>query len=173
MEVIKEMAEKRVCGVARPVGIALGSNLGNSQQILNQVINKLKNLHKGPVSSFLQSSFYKTAPVDCPPGSPDFLNAVIQLETEHSASLLLKLLQNLEIASGRSSPYAKNAPRTLDLDLLYCNSLTLSLPELIVPHPRIRERLFVLMPLAEILPNIILPGWEKTAQEYLHDINKI
>ncbi len=154
-------------------GIALGSNLGDSDHILNEAIKHLKNIHQGPATSFLSSTFYKTAPVDCPPGSPFFLNAVIQINTSFSPRELFRFLQKMEQASGRFSPHPKNAPRTLDLDLLYCDTIILASSELELPHPRIQKRSFVLIPLSEILPNIILPGWEKTAQEYLCDINKI
>lgn len=150
-----------------PVGIALGSNLGKSDQLLRDAIAKLRKIHDGPASTFLVSSIYKTKPIDCPRGSPDFVNAVLQLETSFSPTDILSLLQKLELESGRPAVRKKNQPRTLDLDLLYYNSLILSTPELILPHPKMRERLFVLEPLVEILPNLILPGWQKTAQNYL------
>lgn len=155
-----------------PIGIALGSNLGESEKILEQSIKELKKLHEGSSAAFLVSSFYITDPVDCPSDSPLFLNAVIQLETSLPPLHLLHLLQDMEMKSGRSLPRSYHAPRTLDLDLLYYNSITMLAPPLELPHPRIRERSFVLKPLAEINPNIILPGWKQTAQYYLLNLGK-
>src|SRR3990167_627019 len=148
-------------------GIALGSNLGESKRVLAQAIEELKKIHTGAASSFLVSSFHETDPVDCPPHSPRFLNAVVQLETELSPNALIKILQRIELDSGRPALHSLNAPRTLDLDLLYCDTITLSTPQLILPHPRMFERLFVLAPLAEIAPELILPGKNQTVFEHL------
>lgn len=162
-------------------GIAIGSNLGNKTNIFLSVIKDLKKIHRGP-STFLSSSFYETEPLDCPKNSPLFLNAVVQLETEITPLELLQQLQSLEIAFGRPLHHAYNEPRTLDLDLLYCYCASplvssgiefscSSDSKLILPHPRIRERAFVLAPLAEIAPNLVLPGWEKTTKDYLFILN--
>lgn len=149
-------------------GISLGSNLGESDLILQNTIGRLQKLHMGDSSIFLISSFYKTAPVNCPPESPDFLNAVVQLETSLSSNQLIEVLQKLEAEAGRPPlPRIKNSPRTLDLDLLYHGTSILTTDLLILPHPKILEREFVLKPLSEIAPNLTLPGWEKTAEEYL------
>ncbi len=148
-------------------GISLGSNLGESDLILQNTIGQLQKLHMGDSSAFLVSSFYKTAPVNCPPESPDFLNAVVQLETSLSSNQLIQVLQKLEAEAGRPLPRIKNSPRTLDLDLLYHGTSILTTDLLILPHPKILERDFVLKPLSEIAPNLTLPGWEKTAQKYL------
>lgn len=153
-------------------GIALGSNLGNREKILQRAIQELRKIHIGPACSFLVSSFYETVPLHCPANSPLFLNAVLQLETTHAPLPILKLLQKLEIDSGRPTIRQKNAPRTLDLDLLYHGSSILVTPELELPHPRIHERLFVLEPLVEICPNLKLLTWNKTAKEYLLFIKK-
>ncbi|MFZ4116492.1 MAG: 2-amino-4-hydroxy-6-hydroxymethyldihydropteridine diphosphokinase [Chthoniobacterales bacterium] len=154
------------------VGIALGSNLGESEKILTLSIEELKKIHQGTDDTFRVSSFYKTAPVDCPPESPFFLNAVLELETKLLPHALLYFLRTLEKKSGRSFPYAYHAPRTLDLDLLYYDSITIFTPELELPHPRIRERSFVLKPLVEINPHLILPGWELSTQAYLKILEK-
>ncbi len=148
-------------------GIALGSNLGESKNILMWSIERLKKLHRGSLEKFLLSSFYQTTPLDCPPGSPLFLNAVLQLETDLAAEELLLFLQKLEEESGRPSSHAYHAPRTLDLDLLYYGSMELVTEKLELPHPRIRQRLFVLKPLVEIHPHLILPGWSSSAYSYL------
>lgn len=148
-------------------GIALGSNLGDSTTLLQQAIKQLQDLHIGPPQSFLLSSLYKTSPVDCPPGTPDFLNAVVQLESSLSPEELLLHLQSMEAKTGRHLPRTKNTPRTLDLDLLYFGTITQMTELLELPHPRICQREFVLRPLAEIAPNILLPGWEESAENYL------
>ena len=154
-------------------GISLGSNLGKSNFILRQAINQLQKLHTSRQNTFLISSFYKTNPINCPPDSPDFLNAVVQLETSLSSHELMKFLQQMEAEAGRPLPRVKNAPRTLDLDLLYHGRATLATDLLTLPHPRILEREFVLRPLSEIAPSLILPGWKKTAKEYLLNSNNI
>ncbi len=155
-------------------GIALGSNLGNSRKIFEQAIQQLNKIHNGLPDAFLVSSFYETIPVNCPPNSPNFLNAVIQLETSLSSYDLINFLQKIEAESGRPLPRIQNAPRTLDLDLLYHGTSTLATERLTLPHPRILEREFVLKPLSEIAPFFTLPGWRKNAKEYLLDsiINK-
>lgn len=147
------------------VGIALGSNLGDRHAMMTHAVEQLNRMHcKG---DFLQSSFIETNPIDCPPGSPRFLNAVTELDTILQPMRLLESLQQLEIAAGRPSDHQHHAPRSLDLDILYYGSQIFNDPKLQLPHPRIRERLFVLKPLVEIRPNIKLPGWDLTAIEYL------
>lgn len=150
-------------------GIALGSNLGDRSALLKDAISHLKAIHQG--GPFLVSTLHETEPVDCPPGSPCFLNGVVELETSLSPVELLAQLQNLEHSSGRPKEHGRNAPRTLDLDLLYCDGMTLHHDGLELPHPRITERLFVLTPLAEIRPNLMLPGWSMTCEEYLLEIH--
>ena len=153
-------------------GIALGSNLGDRCAILTEAIGHLRDLHGD--GEFLVSSFHETDPVDCPPGSPLFLNAVTELETSLPPLELLQRLQALEFTAGRPRVHGFNQPRTLDLDLLYCDEMTLLLPELILPHPRITERLFVLAPLTEIRPDLRLPEWDHSCAEYLFRIrNKV
>ncbi|MBU6411193.1 MAG: 2-amino-4-hydroxy-6-hydroxymethyldihydropteridine diphosphokinase [Verrucomicrobia bacterium] len=146
--------------------IALGSNLGDSRKIILDAMSRLEQFSDQPV---LRSSLWRTSPVLCPPGSPDFVNAVIGLiprpcETAHS---LLGKLQALEKDFGRAPAPALNAPRPLDLDLLAfgdeaCQSATLTLP-----HPRAHLRKFVLQPLAEIAPDFILPGQTRTVRQLL------
>jgi 2-amino-4-hydroxy-6-hydroxymethyldihydropteridine diphosphokinase len=134
--------------------IALGSNLNNPQQQLTDAIAALKQL---PNSEFIRASrFYQTAPVGFL-DQPDFLNAVVCIKTTLPAPALLKELQKIETAQGRVRGSEKNGPRTLDLDLLLYGDEVISTPELIVPHPRMYEREFVLMPLWEIAPDLKLP----------------
>ena len=151
-------------------GIALGSNLGDRHAFLNQAILNLKGLHER--GEFLASSFLETEPQDCPPGSPAFLNAVVELQTSLTPLLLLDCLQAFEIEASRSRDHGFHTPRTLDLDILYCNDLTFECPRLQLPHPRIRERYFVLKPLTEIRPDLILPGWSYRCDYYLLKLYK-
>jgi len=146
-------------------GIALGSNLGDRNAILKEAIGHLQSLHEE--GEFLVSSLHETEPIDCPPGSPLFLNAVVELETSLDPVILLRRLQSLEMASGRPEYRGINEPRSLDLDILYCDGMSLRISGLELPHPRISERSFVLTPLAEIRPDLKLPGWSHTCLEYL------
>lgn len=146
--------------------IALGSNLGDSAQILREATARLQALSEKPLR---RSSFWQTAPVDCPPGSPPFLNAVVALEPaagETPESLHAKL-QALEKEFGRRPKQLLNEPRPLDLDLIaFANEVRHS-PTLTLPHPRAHLRRFVLAPLAEIAPELVLPGQSKTVAALL------
>jgi len=148
------------------VGIALGSNLDERLHLLRSARLHLQGLHedRGP---FLCSRIYETEPVDCPPGSPLFLNAAIEIACTLPPLDLLAALQRIEQTLGRPKNHAFHAPRTIDLDILYYDNLHFSLPELTLPHPRISERAFVLCPLADICPERILPGWEKSIADRL------
>jgi 2-amino-4-hydroxy-6-hydroxymethyldihydropteridine diphosphokinase len=143
------------------VGIALGSNLDDRLENLRAARRHLLALHedRGP---FLCSRIYETEPVDCPPGSPKFLNAVIELSCTIPPLDLLEKLQRLEQFLGRPTNHGHHAPRTIDLDILYYDNLAFALPELTLPHPRIAERGFVLCPLADVAPDRILPGQNST-----------
>jgi 2-amino-4-hydroxy-6-hydroxymethyldihydropteridine diphosphokinase len=143
------------------VGIALGSNLHERLHLLRAARTQLYALHedRGP---FLCSRIYETEPVDCPPGSPFFLNAAIEIACTLPPLDLLARLQSIEQTLGRPRDHAFHAPRTIDLDILYYDNLHFTLPELTLPHPRISERPFVLCPLADICPDRILPGWKNS-----------
>ena len=151
------------------VGIALGSNLDDRLENLRAARRHLFALHedRGP---FLCSRIYETDPVDCPPDSPVFLNAAIELASTLPPLDLLKKLQAIEHLLGRPSNHAHHAPRTIDLDILYYDNLAFTLPELTLPHPRITERAFVLQPLADIAPTRILPGQIQTIATLLNKI---
>jgi 2-amino-4-hydroxy-6-hydroxymethyldihydropteridine diphosphokinase len=151
-------------------GIALGSNLGDKSTLLNLAIGHLMEIHDS--GDFLVSGFHETEPVDCAPDTPAFLNAVVEIGTSLHPLDLLHQLQQLEIRFGRPKDHTRNASRTLDLDLLYCDEMPLNHPELHLPHPRMTGRSFVLAPLVEIRPDLRLPGWDKTCKEYLSDIRK-
>jgi len=102
------------------------------------------------------SSLYRSAPVDA--GGPDYLNAVAEIATTLPPPALLHALQALEQAAGRERPY-RNAPRTLDLDILFYGDVRLESAALTLPHPRLHERAFVLLPLAELAPERVVPEW--------------
>ena len=130
--------------------IGLGANLGDARAALRSAVHAMAAL---PGTRLLRvSSLYRSAPVDA--GGPDYLNAVAELDTTLVPLELLHALQRIEQAAGRERPY-RNAPRTLDLDLLLYGTLRLDSAELTVPHPRMGERAFVLLPLAELAPPLV------------------
>ncbi len=146
--------------------VALGSNLGDPRQNILGAMRRLEGLSDGPL---LKSSLWQTMPVDCPPGSPLFVNAVVSLRPragETPESLLTKL-QALEKEFGRRPKKVLNEARPLDLDLIAFASAVRHSDFLVLPHPRAHERRFVLQPLAEISPDLILPGQRSTAAELL------
>ena len=135
--------------------IALGANLGDTQAALKQA---MASIHALPQCSIQKiSSLYKTAPLETLHGhSPgnDYINAVVEIETTLTAPTLLQHLQQIELNAGRERPHI-NAPRTLDLDLLLFGSGSIDSADLTVPHPRMWQRAFVLVPLAEIAPGLV------------------
>lgn len=133
--------------------VGIGANLGDAQASVLDALARLARLHG---STLLHtSSLYRTAPVDS--GGDDYINAVACIDTTLAAHDLLAALQDIEQAHGRERPY-RNAPRTLDLDLLLYGDEVIAGPTLTVPHPRMHERAFVLQPLLEIAPDIDIPG---------------
>lgn len=134
--------------------IALGANLGDARETVRQAMAGLDRL---PETRLLRtSSLYLTAPVGLL-DQPDFINAVAAVETTLPAAALLQALLEAEQQQGRVRSIA-NAPRTLDLDILLYGDLVLDTPALTLPHPRLHLRAFVLEPLAEIAPDLALPG---------------
>ena len=149
--------------------VALGSNLGDSRQNTLRGMRHLEELSDGPL---LKSFLWQTTPVDCPPGSPVFVNAVVGLiprAGETPESLLAKL-QALEKHFGRQPKQVLNEPRPLDLDLIAFGIETRATRELTLPHPRAHERRFVLQPLSEIAPDLILPGQSKSVARLLEQL---
>lgn len=146
--------------------ISLGSNLGDSARLLRAAVERLAEFS---VERPRCSSFWATTPVDCPPGSPPFVNAVALLvpPAGMAPEQLLAELQALEREFGRRRKVVLNEPRPLDLDLVWFGSETRSSPQLTLPHPRAHLRRFVLQPLAELLPEAVFPGQEKTVSELL------
>ena len=148
------------------VFVALGSNLGDSWRNILEGMARLQFFSDSPV---LRSSLWQTLPMDCPPDSPLFVNAVVGLipRDDETPKSLLEKLRALEIEFGRTPKKILNEPRPLDLDLIAFGAETRHSPELTLPHPRARERKFILQPLSEIAPAIILPGQDKTVAELL------
>lgn len=132
-------------------------------------MEKLQALSTTPL---LRSSFYETAPVNCPPGSGNFLNAVVAIVPQpgETPESLLAKLQSLEKESGRRPKIVLNEPRPLDLDLIAFKNETRATPALTLPHPRAHLRKFVLIPLAEIAPDLVLPGQTRPVLELLRDL---
>ncbi|MFC4278419.1 2-amino-4-hydroxy-6-hydroxymethyldihydropteridine diphosphokinase [Achromobacter aloeverae] len=131
--------------------IGLGANLGDAGATLRQALLELA--ASPGIAACEASPFYRTAPVDA--GGPDFVNAVARLRTTLAPLALLDLLQALEHRHGRERPY-RNAPRTLDLDLLLYGDRVMHDPRLTLPHPRLHERAFVLRPLLDLAPGLVL-----------------
>jgi 2-amino-4-hydroxy-6-hydroxymethyldihydropteridine diphosphokinase len=140
--------------------VALGSNLEPRRRHLLGAVAELAQLPR--TSVLATSSLLETAPVGCPAGSPGFLNGACLLETGLSPRALLAGLQAIEAAHGRRPGAPRNAPRTLDLDLVLHGDTVLAAPELTLPHPRAHERLFVLEPAAEIAPALRHPLLDRT-----------
>lgn len=132
--------------------IGLGSNLGDSGATLRIALKEIAALHG--VQACSASPYYRSAPVDA--SGPDFVNAVAALDTTLEPLQLLDALQAIELSHGRERPY-RNAPRTLDLDLLLHGDVVMDTQRLVLPHPRMHERAFVLRPLQDLAPSIVLP----------------
>jgi 2-amino-4-hydroxy-6-hydroxymethyldihydropteridine diphosphokinase len=147
-------------------GVALGTNLGDRFSNFRRARKEIGALDKvtGP---FLASAIYETEPVGCEPGAPKFLNAVIEFEYAGSAQELLGQLREIERAMGRPAAHEKNVSRPIDLDLLYFGPAEIEMPGLRLPHPRLSERQFVLRPLADIRPDLILPNQTEPIQVLL------
>jgi 2-amino-4-hydroxy-6-hydroxymethyldihydropteridine diphosphokinase len=146
--------------------IALGSNLGDSVANLRTAMQRLQTFSDQPL---LKSSLWESTPVDCPAGSPIFVNAAVGLiprSAETPESLLAKL-QALEKQFGRTPKKVLNEARPLDLDLIAFGNQIRTTAQLTLPHPRAHLRKFVLAPLAEIAPQFILPGQARPVAELL------
>lgn len=131
--------------------IGLGANLGDAAQAVRHAADAIAGT--SGIACLALSPLYRTAPVDS--SGPDYVNGVAVVDTTLSAPRLLAELQRIELAHGRTRPY-RNAPRTLDLDLLLYGDAFIDTPDLIVPHPRMHERAFVLRPLADLAPGLRL-----------------
>lgn len=134
--------------------LGLGGNIGDAKQILKDAIVCLAQHPQIEITA--RSCFYKTEPINAP--GDDYINCVIALETKLGPLPLLRHCQSVEAKFGRERPF-ENAPRTLDIDVLLYNDAIENHPDLILPHPRMTERLFVIIPLLEVAPNIEIPGF--------------
>lgn len=146
--------------------IGLGSNRGDSPRIVREAMLRLEAFAHGEVHC---SSLWRTSPVDCPPDSDDFINAAAAFEARQGLSpeTLLSALKALEKEYGRGAALVRNAPRELDLDLLLYDDQTRNSDSFVLPHPRAVDRLFVLAPAAEVLPDVIWPGTQQSIR-HLH-----
>jgi 2-amino-4-hydroxy-6-hydroxymethyldihydropteridine diphosphokinase len=151
--------------------VALGSNLGDrlgNLRAARKAILGLSNV-KAPI---LSSAIYETEPIDCEPGAAKFLNAVVEFDYKGDPATLLEQLGRIEEALGRTRNHPENVSRTIDIDLLYCGDRNVEDKRLQLPHPRIHLRRFVLQPLADIRPDLVLPIQEKTVGELLAELEE-
>jgi len=156
--------------MANRVGIALGSNLGRRLAHLQKARDMLRKLV--PVdTTYLQAPIYQSEPVDCPPDSPDFYNTVVEIDFIGSPYELLEHTQGIEFHFGRGIVHQTNAPRIIDLDILYFGNEVIKETILNIPHQEMTSRRFVLQPLADIRPQLILPGDKATITEHLYHLD--
>lgn len=150
-------------------GIALGSNLGdraaNVQRGIDLLLARVSGIHLNA-----SAPVYETEPVDCAPGTQAFLNTVIEVAAACTPPELHAHLKAIEQTLGRPEQRERNSPRTLDLDLLYADDVVSDDPVLILPHPRMHLRRFVLEPLADIRPELVLPGQKATVAALLQQL---
>ena len=150
------------------VGLGLGSNVGDRLLNLQQAKRYLLSLSQE--GWHLASPLYETEPIDCAPDSPNFLNAVLEIEFEGAPKTLLKKIQAYETAHGRDRSTGRNAPRAVDIDILYFGEKEMLEKDLVIPHPRMMERRFVLLPLSTIRPEMIVKGTGKTVRMLLREL---
>ena len=148
------------------VGFGLGSNLGDRRRAIAEAFTFLKTCGL----NFQQSSLYESDPVDCPAGSPPFLNAAAELSYTGDLLELLHRCQEFERRQGRPEIRGKNTPRSVDIDLLYGDEMIIEHPQLTLPHPSMHLRAFVLQPLMEICPERVFPGGNRRMCDLWHDL---
>jgi 2-amino-4-hydroxy-6-hydroxymethyldihydropteridine diphosphokinase len=151
--------------------VALGSNMGDRLENLRaarKAIFDLVNV-KAPA---LSSAVYETEPIGCEPEAGKFLNAVVEFEYAEDPARLFEQLIQIEKALGRKPDHPKNVSRTIDIDLLYCGDQRINEERLQLPHPRLHLRGFVLQPLADIRPDLMLPGEKKDIEDLLAEVEQ-
>ena len=151
-------------------GVALGSNLGDRLTNLRTAKKKIADL-AGVSGPILVSPIYQTDPIDCEPGAAKFLNAIVEFEYKGDSLNLLEELIRIEESLGRERDHARNISRKIDIDLLYSGQITIDNGELRLPHPRLYLRKFVLQPLADVRPELVLPDQTRTVRELLARLN--
>ena len=150
-------------------GIALGSNVGDPLANLKAARGEIEQI-AGAEPALLVSRIYETEPVDCEPGAARFLNAVVEICYAGEPAALHASLRDIERQLGRPSVHPRNVSRIIDLDLLYFGDAVIDTPELRLPHPRLHERAFVLQPLADIRPELVLPNQQRSVAELLRKL---
>ncbi len=151
--------------------MALGSNLGDRLGTLRVARKKILDL-AGVQPPGLPSAIYETDAIDCEPGAGKFLNAVLDFDYEGDPVDLWKSLMEIEVALGRRRHHARNVSREIDIDLIYAGKMEINTSELQLPHPRLHLRRFVLQPLVDIRPDLILPNQRKTVRELLAQLDE-
>ncbi len=146
--------------------LGMGSNLGDSRRLLRDAIDALG------VGVVAVSPLYETQPVGGPPGQQNYLNVVVELETDQTPRQLLGLCRRLETAAGRVRA-ERWGPRTLDVDILLVGDLRVDEPDLVVPHPRMHERRFVMAPLADLAPELVPRDWERRVEGSVRRAGKL
>ena len=131
------------------VALALGSNVGNAENTFDAAV---KLLRKNAFEITAQATVLQTAPVDCPPGTPDFANSALTGLFAGTPEELLQITQKIEQTLGRPADHGFHTPRTLDIDIIIFGNTIMNTPQLTIPHPAAQKRAFVLIPLAEIAP---------------------
>jgi len=152
-------------------GVALGSNLGDRLANLRATRKTILQL-PGVTPPILASAIYETEPIDCESSAGKFLNAVFEFDYEGDPLELLKRLGELEQTLGRLPDHPRNVSRKIDIDLLYFGATNIDKKELQLPHPRMHLRRFVLEPLADIRPDLVLPNQTKTVRELLAQLDE-
>jgi len=152
-------------------GVALGSNLGDRLGNLHATRKAIVDLARVQ-PPILSSAIFETDPVGCEPGAGKFLNAVLELDYEGDPVELFKSVREIEKTLGRAPDHPRNVSRKIDIDLLYFGDISMDSDELRLPHPRMHLRKFVLQPLADIRPELILPGQSKTVRELLAKLSE-
>jgi 2-amino-4-hydroxy-6-hydroxymethyldihydropteridine diphosphokinase len=149
--------------------VGLGSNLGDRLENLQAARRKILELDKihPPI---LSSGIYETEPVDCEQDASKFLNAVVEFDYDGDPEQLREQVARIEESLGRKRDHQKNVSRTIDIDLLYCGDRQIDNERLQLPHPRMHMRKFVLQPLTDIHPDLILPNQKKTIRQLLAEL---
>jgi 2-amino-4-hydroxy-6-hydroxymethyldihydropteridine diphosphokinase len=149
--------------------VALGSNLGHRLENLRAARRQIIDLEEVQ-PPILSSGIYETEPVDCEQGASKFLNAVVEFDYDGDSGQLLEQVGRIEESLGRGCDHQKNVSRTIDIDLLYSGDRQIDNERLQLPHPRMHLRKFVLQPLTDIRPDLILPGQTRTIADLLAEL---